>query len=78
MAPMPRDDKGREVVLRRVAARQGLRLERSRRRDHRALGYGKYRIIDTVTGEVYAGDGPGGYSLDLDAVESILDRGRPA
>ena len=39
--------KAHEVVLRRVAARQGLRLERSRRRDPRALGFGTYRIVDS-------------------------------
>jgi hypothetical protein len=64
------------VVLRRVAARQGLRLERSRRRDPRSLGYGKYRIVDTLTGEIYAGAGPGDYTLTLDECEEILDRGR--
>lgn len=44
--------------------------------DMGALGYGLYRLVDVTTGEVYAGDGPGGYSLDLDAVEAILSEGR--
>ena len=32
-----------ENRIRRMAARQGLRLEKSRRRDTRAVGYGTYR-----------------------------------
>jgi hypothetical protein len=64
------------VVLRKIAARRGYRLERNRRRDPQALGYGKYRIIDTLTGEVYGADAPGGYGLDLNAVQTILDAGR--
>jgi hypothetical protein len=75
MVQMP-DDKSREVILRRRAGRRGLRVERSRRRDTAALGYGLYRIVDTLTGTVYGGEAPGGYGLDLDAVERILDQGR--
>jgi hypothetical protein len=44
-------------------------------RDPRGLGCGKYRIIDTLTGEIYAGAGPGDYTLTLDECEEILDRG---
>jgi hypothetical protein len=73
---MARDDKAREVILRRRAGCRGLRVERSRRRDTAALGYGLYRIVDSVTGEIYAGDGPGGYALTLSQVEQILGRGR--
>jgi hypothetical protein len=76
MTAMVSDDKAREVVLRRTAARRGFRLERSRRRDHLAQGYGLYRIIDAATGEVYAGGGPGGYALTLDGVEQALNAGR--
>jgi hypothetical protein len=75
MTRMTRAGKAREVVLRRVAARRGFRIERSRRRDPLALGFGRYRILDAATGEVVAGDGPGGYGLDLDAVQEILDKG---
>ena len=59
MPVMARTDKAREVILRRRAGRRGLRVERSRRRDTAALGYGLYRIVDSVTGEIYAGDSPG-------------------
>jgi hypothetical protein len=51
-------------------------LQRSRRRDSRALGYGLYRIVDSESGEIYAGDGPGGYALTLRQAEAILERGR--
>jgi len=39
------DDKVRENRLRRMAQRQGLRLEKSRRRDRRALDYGRYWLV---------------------------------
>ena len=37
-------EKGRENRLRRMAERQGLRLERSRRHDPRASSYGLYAL----------------------------------
>ena len=40
------DEKVRENRLRRIAERQGLRLEKSRRRDLRAVDYGAYFLID--------------------------------
>lgn len=40
------DEKVRENLLRRAAARQGLRLEKSRRRDPRAVDFGAYFLID--------------------------------
>ena len=39
-------DKIRENRMRRVAARQGLRIQKSRVRDRRALGFGTYRLTD--------------------------------
>jgi hypothetical protein len=41
-----------ENRLRRWAGRQALRLEKSPRRDYRAIDYGKYRLVDLGTGEV--------------------------
>jgi hypothetical protein len=63
----------REKRLRRVAARQGLRLSKSARRDPHAKGYGKYRIDDPHRGDG-AGSGKGGYdyNLNLDQVEAVL------
>lgn len=43
--------KVRENTLRRVAERQGLRLEKSRSRDRRALDYGLWALVDEETGE---------------------------
>lgn len=43
--------KVRENLVRRIAARQGYRLEKSRRRDPRALDYGRYNLVDEFTGE---------------------------
>lgn len=39
-------EKVRENRLRDVAKRQGLRLEKSRRRDDRALDYGSYWLVE--------------------------------
>lgn len=41
-----------ENWLRAAAARQGLRLARSRRRDPRATDYGRYRLLDRATGSL--------------------------
>lgn len=38
-------EKVRENLLRRMADRQGLALTKSRRRDPRALDYGRYRLV---------------------------------
>jgi len=55
----------REKRLRRAAARQGLRLSKSARRDPRAQDYGKYRVENP-------GRAAGDYSLTLDEVERVL------
>lgn len=44
------DGKVRENRLRRAAARQGLRLVKSARRDPRAIDYGVYWIVRETTG----------------------------
>ena len=63
----------REKRLRRAAARQGLRLSKSPRRNRRAEDYGKYRVEDpTPGGSVVAGGVPYRYSLNLDQVELVL------
>jgi hypothetical protein len=63
----------REKRLRRAAARQGLRLSKSARRDPYANDYGKYRVEDAhVSGVIVAGASPFDYSLDLDGVEEVL------
>jgi hypothetical protein len=42
-------DKARENRLRRMAERQGLLLQKSRRRDRRALSFGTYWLVDPYT-----------------------------
>jgi hypothetical protein len=62
------DEKVRENRARRAAERQGLQLTRSRRRDVRALDYGKYWLLRD--GEpVTPTDGVG-----LDEIEAYLSR----
>ena len=68
------DDKIHENLLRRAAARQGLVLRRSRRRDPRALDYGAMWLEDKA-GNVIAGDPERG-PTKLDVVETWL-RGKP-
>ena len=65
----------RENRLRRAADRQGLRLERSRRRDPRALGFGTYRLVSVRSGAVVAAGSESGYGLTLDQVEQRLTEG---
>ena len=63
----------REKRLRRAAARQGLRLSKSPRRNRGASDYGKYRVEDsTRDGSIVAGGAPYPYSLNLDQVEMVL------
>jgi hypothetical protein len=45
-------DKIRKTRLRRIAARQGLTLRKSPRRDPDALGYGTYMLADSTTRRV--------------------------
>jgi anti-sigma B factor antagonist len=70
------DDRVRENRLRRMAARQGLRLLKSTRRDQYADGYGTYRLVGAQNGEHRYGDAVTGYGMDLDAVERHL-KSRP-
>jgi hypothetical protein len=62
--------KVRENRLRRMASRQGLRLEKSRQRDPMALDYGKYSL-NGRPGHIHVFIGQG----DLDQVEDWLESG---
>lgn len=55
-----------------MADRQGLRLEKSRRRDSKALTFGTYQLVDQISNVLVMGDANRGYGLDLDAVEKYL------
>ena len=69
---MPEHDKVRENRLRRAADRQGLILEKSRRRDPRSVGFGTFRLVDARTNGIVASGTDDDYGLDLDAVEEHL------
>jgi hypothetical protein len=64
------DQKVHEARVRRMIDRQGYLLEKSRRRDPRAVGYGNYRIVDPTTNTVVAGAGRAGYAMSLDEAEA--------
>ena len=65
------EEKVRENRLRRVAARRGMRLAKSHRRDERALDFGRYWLIDNQAGTVIAG---GQWGVNLDDIEEELTR----
>jgi len=68
-------DKVRENLLRRMAARQGLALMKSRRRDPRAVDFGTYMLVDPDTNAVVAAGSDGhGYGLTLDDIEEWLTK----
>lgn len=69
------DEKVRENRMRRMADRQGLRLDKSRRRDPRALDYGMYMLVDVATNGVVVGAETGRHSMSLDEVEDRLAGG---
>ncbi len=70
MTPSTTQEKVRENRLRRMAARQGLSIQKSRVRDPRALDYGKWAVQDTT------GKRGLGFELpNIDAVELFLMTG---
>jgi hypothetical protein len=64
------EEKVRENRLRRVAARRGMRLVKSRRRDPYALDFGHFWLLDRA-GTVVAGDLDG---ISLDDIEEAISR----
>lgn len=64
--------KVRENRLRRMAERQGLQMQKSRRRDQRAVDWGTYRLIDPATNSVVSYAGWCDYGLTLDEIEAQL------
>lgn len=70
-------DKTRENRLRRMARRQGLDLQKSRRRDPRALDYGGYQLIDQGSSSLVFGETAGtAFGASLDDIEAFLLRPR--
>lgn len=72
VAGMTASEKVRENRLRRMAERQGLILQKSKLRDHRAIGYGTYQLTNAATGAIVASGSPAGFGLSLDEVEKVL------
>ena len=68
------NEKVRENRLRRMAKRQGLMLQRSRRRDPRAVDYGRYILADARINGIVFGSGPNGFDATLDDIEDYLTR----
>jgi hypothetical protein len=62
------EEKVKENRLRQVAARRGMRLVKSRRRDPKALDFGRYWLINRA-GTIVAGDVDG---ISLDEIEEQL------
>ena len=68
-----KETRTREQRLRRMADRQGLRLEKSRTRDLRAIDYGGWMIVNLETDTVVAGTGAlGRPHWSLNDVETYL------
>ena len=61
-----------ENRIRRMAERQGLRLAKSRRRDPRALDFGKYCLVDHVGRHVFGAD-IGHMDATLDRIAAYLE-----
>jgi hypothetical protein len=72
MAAETNVDKIRENRLRRMAERQGLQLQKSRRRDPRATEFGTYQLLDRSNDTLAGRGGQNGYGMTLDEVERAL------
>lgn len=68
------EEKIRENRLRRVADRQGLRVEKSKRRDPFAIGFNTFAVFRKATGDHLAGQPNEGAGLTLDQLEAFLTR----
>lgn len=72
-----RELRTREIRMRRKAARQGLMLQKSRRRDPDALDYGGYQLVDPGTNALVFGELVGRFfGASLDEIEDYLSGGR--
>jgi anti-anti-sigma factor len=67
---MMEQERVRENRLRRMAARQGLRLLKSRRRDPYASGYGTYVLVPAAASRSIPADAQ--FGCDLDEIEQQL------
>lgn len=69
----PANPKVRENLIRRMAARRGYLLQKSRRRDEKALDFGGYMLVDATSNAVVCGGDPYAFSADLEEIASYLD-----
>jgi len=69
---MQTSEKVRENRLRRMAERQGMILQKSRRRDPQAVDFGGYMLVDIQTNGVVLGAGAFPYQADLEDVAKYL------
>jgi len=69
---MSENPKVRENRLRRMAERQGLMLQKSKRRDPKAIDFGGYMLIDAATNTAVLGSTSFAFSADLDEIETYL------
>jgi hypothetical protein len=67
-----KNEKTRENRLRRLAARQGLGIMKSRSRTPASLEYGGYMIINHYRDLVVVGGYPHSFAMDLDDIEEYL------
>jgi hypothetical protein len=68
-------DKVRENRIRQMAARRGFRVQKSRRRDPGAIGYGRFQLIDAANNMIVLGSLRHEYDATLDEIESYLAEG---
>jgi hypothetical protein len=71
------EEKIRENRLRRMAARQGLVLKKSARRDHLALDYGMYALVPVEHNLLGRGAVSGRFDMTIDQVEERLTQPVP-
>lgn len=69
------DEKVRENRARRVAERRGMTLQKSRRRDPKAIDFGGFMLVDTRTNTAVYGSSPFAFSASLEDVEAFLEIG---
>ena len=55
-----------------MAHRQGLELQKSHRRDPRAIDADTYQLVNRVTGKLHSARLPTGFGLSLQDVERLL------
>ena len=65
-------ERSREVRVRRIAQRQDLRLVKSRLRDPRAVGYGRYMLVSEAGAPVYGADQKGRPVATLEDCERFM------